>query len=338
MALHLFKRPTLDPRLSQAMLLLFSVMLVGTFGYMWTESWTFWRSLFFTVISVTTVGYGDYGLSPSGERFTVVLLIVGIGTVSFAASRSIQLIIERQLKPERRMLHQIARLDNHQIICGLGRIGQTVCERLAMEGVEFVAVDANEAGVAWARDHGMIALVGDATEDVVLEQCGVDRAKGLTAVTSSDAANTVITLSAVDLNPDLYVIARAEMPDSVRRLKRAGASRVISPVRQGAIGVAEAIIHPHASEFFGASADNTSGVVFAEVEVTPGSTIEGQSLRTCGADHPELAFVAVQSPNEPAQLKPLADRALVAGDVLIIAGQREPVNALESIASAKRAA
>lgn len=338
MALHLLKERILDPRLGWALTLLASIMLAGTFGYMWIEDWTFWRALFFTVISVTTVGYGDYGLSPTGERFTVVLLIVGIGTVSFAASRSIQLIIERQLKPERRMLHQIVRLDQHQIICGLGRIGQTVCERLAMEGVDFVAVDANESGVAWARDHGMIALVGDATEDVVLEQCGVNRAKGLTAVTSSDAANTVITLSAVDLNPDLFVLARAETPDSVRRLKRAGASRVISPVRQGAISVAEAIMHPHAAEFLGSCADNDSGVVFAEVEVAAGSLLEGKTIRECGAEHPELAFVAIQRPDKPAKLHPPTDRAIAAGDVLIIAGRRESVRQLESVAAAKLAA
>jgi Trk K+ transport system NAD-binding subunit len=124
----------------------------------------------------------------------------------------------------------------------------------------------------------------------------------------------------------------------VRRLKKAGASRVISPVRQGAIAVAEAIVHPHTAEFFGSCADDDAGVVFAEVEITNGSPIDGLTIKECGMAHPKLAFVAVKTADHKTQVRPPADYPLTAGHVLIVAGERDPVTKLETLALERRAA
>ena len=205
----------LEGRVRKAVLALLFVIAAGTCGYMLIEEWGVRRALFFTLITLSTVGYGDYGLSSAGERFTIVVLLAGAGTFTYSVSVIGPLVLDRRFLLERRMNRAIDKLNGHFIVCGLGRIGMSVCQRLAREGVPFVAVDPRPEVVATVAEVGFLAIVGDATEDQVLEDVGIRRARGLAAVADSDATNIVITLSGRELNPDLSIISRAEQPDAV---------------------------------------------------------------------------------------------------------------------------
>ncbi|MEL7485107.1 MAG: potassium channel family protein, partial [Planctomycetota bacterium] len=199
-----FQKP-LDPAIARAVAILLIVVLTGTAGYVWIEGWSPLHALFFTIITITTVGYSEYGLSIEGEMFTIFVMVGGIGTVSYAAGTLVRRAIAQSLNPERRMLQRIKSMRDHYIVCGFGRMGRRVARQLVASDVQFVVIDTDAKLVAQARELGMIALEGDATEDGTLEAAGMDRAASLAAITSSDAVNAMICLTAHAIAPDLRI-------------------------------------------------------------------------------------------------------------------------------------
>ena len=182
------------------------VMVFGTVGFLVIEpDWDLWQSLYFTLITITTVGYGDDGLSPTGEKFASLLLLAGIGTATYSVSVLVQLAVGCQLAWRRNMQQHIDRLSDHIVVCGFGRIGKTICEQLSAAGVPFVVLEHDESAYQFALELGYPAAHGDATEDDMLRKVGVGRCRGVVCVTDSDAENTFITLSVRDLNGDAFL-------------------------------------------------------------------------------------------------------------------------------------
>lgn len=318
-----------DPAIARALAILCVVVLTGTAGYVWIEGWSPQHALFFTIITITTVGFSEYGLSPQGELFTIVVMVGGIGTVSYAAGTLVKRAIAQGLNPEKRMLQRIKSMRDHYIVCGFGRMGQRVARQLIDADVPFVVVDTNEKLIAHARELGMIALGGDATEDGVLEAAGVERAASLTAITSSDAVNAMICLSARAIAPELRIIARAEDEASIRKMTRAGADRVLSPSTHGADGIAQTLLRPDAARvLFGDGGDIDSALAFAEIAINAGSPFEGRTLRDMGAATPSIVFVAATHPSGEIEMRPSADRPLDSGDILIVAGTNAEIRQL----------
>ena len=159
---------------------------VGTYGYMRLEGWSAWDAFYFTLVTITTVGYGDYGISAAGERLAVVLMLTGIGCLAYTGAQVVQTSIELSLNTERKMFEQIERVKDHVIVCGLGRIGRIVCRELCHSGVAFVVIERDEDLVEQAREAGWLVLRGDMTEDRVLEQAGLMRARTVVCAASSD--------------------------------------------------------------------------------------------------------------------------------------------------------
>jgi len=314
------------------------VVMAGTCGFVWIEGWSPWRAFYFTLITITTVGYGDDGLSPAGERFTVLVMISGIGLVTFSLGQLTPLLLDAERLRERLMYKQIMRLSDHYIICGLGRIGQAVCRRLALEDVEFVAIDADRESVQWAVGEGFLALQGDATEDEVLEEANIHNARAIICLTSSDADNIVITLSARGLCPNLFIISRAEQDDAIVKIQRAGASRVISPTRTGVTSITNAILNPHLSRFLEQTSETPDGIELAELVVDEQSAVEGSTVQEYGRAHPNIVFVAMKSSDSDACIRPEGGQRFHAGDVLIVAGDGPSIARLRSDVSAPRAA
>lgn len=298
-----------------------AVLAIGTFGFMWTDSWPFERALYFTIITITTVGYGDENLSVAGHRFTLIVIIIGIGTFTYAIGQVVQLVVERQLDWERIMHRKALALSDHFIVVGFGQIGQTVCESLHRESIPFVVLDRDSTLIERAAHHGYIAIADDATHDEVLESCNIHRARGVACLTTSDANNIVITLSARALCPDLFIISRAEDLDAAGKLKHAGATRVISPLHNGAIAVTNTILRPHAVDFLDQNAESTQGLEFSQLPVRPGSALDGTTLaQSLIATTPELVIVAIRHPDGTTEINPTPEAPLTAGDTLIIAG------------------
>lgn len=325
-------------RVLRAVTAMIIVILFGTSGFMWVEGWDFWKSLFFTLITITTVGYGDYGLSESGQRFTAILLIGGIVVATYCLGQIVQILVDYRFAWERKMNKQIHRLSDHFIVCGLGRIGRAVCIKLARENVPFVGIDNDRRAVEEMVEHGHLAMVGDATDDSMLEECGLKRAKGIACVAGSDTENIVITFSARAMKPDLLIISRAEHDDSIRKMHRAGASRIISPIRSGGLSIANAILRPSVADFLEESHDIEGGINLAEVTVHEESPLDGATVREYGTRHPSIVFIALRQSGGVMRLRPEAGQTLSAGDVLIVAGDGEAMSAVSEDAMLKRAA
>lgn len=315
----------MDPIVVRSLGLVMLVVVSGTAGYTWIEGWTPWQSLFFTLVTLTTVGYGDYGLTEAGERFTAVLMIGGIGTVSYTASLTLHRLMARAVNPEKGMMDQVRKLKGHTIICGLGRTGQRVIDRLVDGNITVVAIDNDSKRVEAARARGLIAIEGDASSDECLIRAGVRCADALAALTSSDAVNALICLSAHALAPDAMVIARAEEEASISKLHRAGACTVLSPATYGGDGIAEHILQPEVARLMPGLEGDDHQLQFAEVAVTPTSPFAGIKIAALGAAHPRLAIVAARNSAGEIAIRPPADRVLSAGDVLIVAGEADDV-------------
>lgn len=293
----------------------------GTAGFLLTEKdWGLWESLYFTLTTITTVGYGDEGLSSGGQKFAAVLLLVGIGTATYSLSVLVQVAVSCQLAWKRKMQQRINNLRDHIVVCGFGRMGKTICERLTAGGVDFVVVEQNELELQASLDHGYPTISGNATEEETLVRAGASRARGVVCVVNSDAENIYITLHARDLNKDAFIVCRAETEGAAGKVQRAGASLVVSPHYSASVDIATAIIQPHLAEFLRNGRFADGNFELNEVTVAQNSPLAGQTVRQFGESERSIVFVAIERPDGRRIVRPGGTEQFHAGDVLIVAG------------------
>ncbi len=223
----------LRKRLVLSAALIALIVSFGTIGYMGIEGWDFIDSLYMTIITLTTVGFKEiHDLSLSGRIFTIVLLIGGVGTVFYTLGIGAKIIVEGELQEvygRRRLEKKLKDLRDHYIVCGYGRMGKIVARELKHEKLKFVVMEKNEILLDSDEKNETLIIQGDATSDDLLKKAGIERAKCLISVLSTDAENLYVVLSARVLKPDLLIVARAGEEGSEQKLLRAGADRVVSP-------------------------------------------------------------------------------------------------------------
>ena len=307
------------------------VLLFGTFGFMIVQDeWGFWQSLYFTIITITTVGYGDYGLNAAGERFTAVLLLFGLVTATYALGQLVQVAVNYQLAWSHRMQKKIDQLQDHFIVCGFGRVGRTVCKHLAQNEMSFLVIEKDEEQFQHSCSQGNLSLLGSASRDDVLLKAGIERARGIICAVDSDSENIVITLSARELHKGIQIISRAEEEDGVKKIKRAGASHVVSPALKGADDIADLVIRPHLTEFLKGSQYSESEYVLSELMIEDGSSLIGLTVREYGIRENSLVFIAVKRTGGDIKIRPRAEETFQVGDVVLIVGEAEAVMRMSS--------
>ena len=303
-----------------------AVFTIGTFGYMTIEGWSPWQAFYMTLITVTTVGYSDYDKSENAQMFSALLMLGGIGTISYCLSQIVQYATTKATNPESRMLKLASKLSNHFIICGMGRTGERVARKLAGEGKDFIVIDESEDLVDQFRRDGMIALRGNATDDMTLMVAGIDRASGLAAVTSNDAANAMICLTAKALNPDLHIAARAETDSAVGKITRAGADVVINPCRYGGDGIVESLVRPEVSCLLFSNPSIGSGSLrFVEYKVSNLDTCHHVTIESLLQDYPGIVFIASRLPGGELKVRPDVHHELKSEESLVFAGTAEDI-------------
>ena len=323
--------PLMPRRALIAAALLAAVLAAGTAGYIVIEGFTPFEALYMTVTTVSTVGFGEVRpLSIPGRVFTILLIILGVGTLFYVLGSAAAFILEGRFAAilgSRRMRARIDRLTQHFILCGFGRVGQEIGREFTERRVPFVVLDHNPEALATATAAGHLVLEGDATRDDNLRAAGIARARGLIAAGDSDATNTYITLSAKSLNPAVFIIARASTAEIEARLRRAGADRVISPYTLAGRRIALAATQPFLVDFVEALPHGRHGVIVAELEVKQDGPLAGRSLsQACRA--PSLRVLAVQHADGSVAVAPSMETRLDVGDQVVVLGDEEDVEAL----------
>ena len=217
---------------------LVAVLFFGSFGFVWIEGWSFFDALYMTVTTLTTVGYGEvHPLSQFGKLYNIVLILTGMGVLFYIISALARVVVEGEIQEalgKHKFMKDIRKLKNHYIICGFGRIGEIIARQLKERKIPFVVVESSPQELARLEESGYYYVAGDATREEVLQEAGIERARGLVAVVSSDAGNVYIVLTARSLNPNLYIVARSEERGAEQKLLRAGAARWSPPTRWAA--------------------------------------------------------------------------------------------------------
>ncbi len=326
----------IDHRLLSGLAMLVTLTVAGTAGFMFIEGMGLLDALYMTVITLSTVGYREVGpLTDAGRWFTIGLIVLGIGGVFYTAGALAGFVIEGRLNDvlgRRGMQRAIDRLENHVIVCGLGRLGRAVCDRLDASTV--VVVDTDPGRQSECDDAGYLFLCGSALEESVLSAAGIERARALVAATPSDSDNVFIALSARELNPQAKIHASAETSVGVRRLGLLGATQVISPHHLAGERIANALVRPGVVEFLELSdAGRGAAVDLEEVVVSASSQIEGVSLGALRERGLHVSVIGLKRGDQPIELHPPLDAVLSTDDHIVAVGDRSNLVRLAELAS-----
>lgn len=310
------------------------VVLVGTIGYL-LLGFELLDAAYQTVTTVSTVGFREVEpLSPNGQIFTMVLILVGVGATLYALATVMELILEGRLNEllgRRRMEQSIAAKHDHVIICGWGRVGRAIAAEVHAAKRDLVIVELDPLRVA-NETHDTV--VGDATEDDVLKAAGLDRASALVAAVDSDAANSFIVLSARALREDLFIVARARGQYSEGKLRRAGADRIVNPQSIGGARMAAFVLQPHVAEFLDVvMRDGALEFRLEEVEVPVGSPLAGVTLGESSLrDRTGALVLALRDPDGQFRTNPRSDTRIEPGEVIIAIGTPAELESLAELA------
>jgi len=315
------------------------VLMVGTVGYMIIEGWSPLDSFFMTVITITTIGFGEvHPLSNEGRIFTLILIFSGIGSVGYAVLTGTKMVVEgeiRQIITRRRSMKAVERIKDHFIICGFGRMGSLICNRLHERGIPFVVVEIRPDIQDKIMEIGYFLSPGDATEEEVLNKAGIKKARGLVSVLNSDASNVYVVLTARVLNPDLEIIARAAEEGAQKKLLRAGASRVVSPYQIGGMRMVMGILKPAVMSFLEEAMDyDRLNVELEEVKVAERSAYSGKRLvDTDIRKELNLIIIAVKKADGQMVFNPGPYTVIEDNDTLIAMGERQNLARFEQEAT-----
>ncbi len=312
------------------------VCFAAVAGYM-AAGWRLDDSIYMVVITIFGVGYGEVQPieSPGLRALTMMVIIGGYGAVIYTIGGFMQMLIDGELNRAmgaRRMTKGIERLNGHTIICGIGRLGSILARELHTAGRPFVAIDSDLERLQDAEERGYLVLHGDATEEDILAQAGIQRATTVAAVLSLDAINVFVTITARAMNPNVKIIARGENPRTEKKLLGCGASHVVLPTAIGAQKVAQLITRPTAESILQQIQEQSSllgdlgqiGLQFNELEVLPDSDLANQAMSEIEfrGNHSFLV-VGIRRAAGSIELNPKPEMILCPGDVVVVLGHQD---------------
>ena len=337
-------------RMARAASAVLIAITIGTIGFYILEGGhnTIFECFYMTIITLSTVGYAEViPLTYGGRIFASVLIITGMGSLIYFGSTLLAFWVEldlQQLRRKRRMEKRIDNMRDHVIVCGVGTTGSRVVEELLETGTPFVMIDNREerirevCNILGGDREAIPRIVGDATEDRVLHQAGIDRARGLVAALRSDKDNLYLILSARQLNPSARIVARATETDAPPKMLRAGADRVVAPNLIGGMRIASEMVRPEVVEFIDVMLrDKEQNVRIEQVTVPGGSPLVGRRLADAGIRKAtDVLVIAVRDARGKYVYNPGPDTVLTEGATLIVLGARDSVSRLAASLSGAR--
>ncbi|MDT4898847.1 MAG: voltage-gated potassium channel [Acidobacteriota bacterium] len=324
-------------RLRYALYAVLAAIALGTLGFYLLERWSVSDSLYATIQTLTTVGYGDVTpQTTAGRIFASFYMIVGVGAVLYVLTSTVQTIVQSEMIATfgmRRRQREMSKLHDHFIICGAGRVGSRLIRELQRASVPFAVIEKDAQKVAHLIESGAPVVVGDATLEETLREVGVDRARGLAACLPDDADNVYAVLTARDLNHNLHIVARAVEEQAEPKLIKAGANRVVAPTITGSHRMAQALMKPAVADFMDSITAENLDLSFEQMEIATGSAYAGRKLRfTNILSELNIIIVAIRRRNSQMTFNPTGDAIIDAGDTLIAIGQAEALIRMNALA------
>lgn len=319
-------------RVQRGLALLLTITVVGVVGYMFLGL-SFLDALYQTIITISTVGYREVGddIDATGFRlFSMVIILGGVGTAFYTLGVLLETLVEGRLTDQlwrRRMERNIAGMKDHVIVCGWGRVGQTIARDISASGRDVVVIDHDLDRLASVE---LPFVAGDATDDATLSAASIQSAGALVAALDSDAANLYVTLSGRSARPDLFIVARARVESADAKLTQAGANRVVNPQYIGGERIAAMILQPSVADFLDVVMhDGSLEFRLAEIVVDARSSLVGHSLRDAHIrDRTGALVLAMRDQAGVFRTNPPPDTLLNAGEVLIVIGTAVQIKAL----------
>ncbi len=316
------------------LVLLSVITLLGTIFYSLVEDYSILEAFYMTIITISTTGFKEVRpLSDTGKILTIFVIISGVMTIAYTGGKAAQLIIETQLFRRKRMSKQLGKLKNHYIVCGYGRMGREVCETLVDNNESFVVIDSDQERIDELIEKGYIFIHGDGANDDTLIQAGIEKAKGLSAVVKSDAENIFITLSARELNKNLFVVARAVEDRTESKLQKAGADRVVKPYELGGKRIVHLLLRPGVTDFIeGVARKKGMNINLEEILIDEPCPLVGKTL----AESPlrkelNVMVIAIYKSDGSFIYNPQSTELIELGDKLIVIAETENLAKLNNM-------
>jgi voltage-gated potassium channel len=312
-------------RFRLAVVLLGVIIVYGITGYTLIDGWDLLDSFYMVIITISTVGYQEiHPQGAAGRIFTSTLIVVGVATMLYGFGVFAETLAENAFgnyRRERQLERNLNQLREHFIICGYGRIGTQIVAEFEERKVPYAVIDQTEEAVGRLRAEGRLHIEGDASSEELLGQAGIERARGLICAVDSDERAVYIVLSARALNPDLYILARAGRPESIRRLELAGATRTISPYRMAGHLMAELAVRPAVVDVLDMFHHGESEIAVEEMIVSTGMAAVGKTIQETGLlDTSAAKLLALRRRDGTLHVDPRPELRLQDGDLLIALG------------------
>lgn len=308
-------------RILVIVILLTGLVMSGMVGFHYIEGWSFFDALYMSVITMTTVGYMEvHPLSQNGRIFTMVFLVIGLGIYLYGIVQVAEIMIKAQFRSwlgKRKMDTKFKSMSGHYIICGYGRMGRSVSKQLQSRKMPYVVIDRDQERIDEISEAGAVGILGDATDDAVLDAALIKKAKGIACVMENDADNLYVVMSARLLNPSLQIIARANSERGISKMQKAGANRVVCMYSAAGSKIAQLLSNPQVEDFFEVISDGDRELDVAEMQIKPESRYCGLTLRETDFTRKGVIIVGIKKASGQLALPPESDARIESGDSLI---------------------
>ena len=309
-----------------------SLIIIGSLGYYYIggSDWTLLDSLYMTIITLASVGYGEvHELDNLGKIWSILLIIFGVTGVGALFRTINEEFIQSQLFWKKKMKKTISKLKNHYVICGYGRMGAVIAKELSEKGKKFVIIDHNEEKVEIIRENGMLCLQGDATSEKTLKSAGIDKASGIAVVLDTDQDNLFVTMSIKTVYPDTFLLSRCSRKENQSKLIRAGANKVINPYISGGHRMAEILIKPQVEDSISVVSpkDSKVNLTIDEISLDGVQKYNGVSIKESDIRNQfDVSIVGIMKSNGNSIINPSSDEVLNTDQTIILIGEVEKMD------------